>query len=405
LYSGNRIEQADPYYMPLLEQIPRGKYYSEKVAGVKDGILLPVGIGPLGIETYRLSPLFAQCLPNWIEKKYVEDEGLFLGQKSNSSYAVVNMSMQFYRTWDIDFARKVYPFVKGVAAFWEGYLKYEGGRYVIYDDAVHEGTVGTKNPILSLGLVKMVMQTAIDMSILLDVDKDRRDRWTHIGTHMSQYPLQERDGKTVFRLTEKGVAWWDSNTLGIQHIYPAGQIGLSDDSELLQIARNTLESKNRWLDFNGSNSFFPAAVRAGYHPDTILKKLHQYSVHIYPNGFQLDNPHGIENYSTVPNTINEMLCMGHQGIVRFFPVWQRDKDAMFHNIRIEGAFLVSGEINSGVIRNITIISEKGKDLCAKNPWENSNVQLIRNGKPDQILSGEMLNIKTQPNEQIKLIQK
>ena len=405
LYSANRIEQADPYYMPLLEQIPRGMYYSEKVAGVKDGIMLPVGIGPLGIEVTRRSPFMDQYFQQWIDSNNVEDEGLFWGQKSNSSYCMINMSMQFYRTWDEEFAGKVYPYVKGVASFWEGHLTYEDDRYVIYNDAIHEGTVGTKNPIVSLGLVKMVMQTVIDMSALLGVDQDRIERWKHIETHISQYPLQEKDGKPIFRLTEEGVASWNSNTVAIQHIYPAGQIGLASDPELLQIAHNMLDCEPRWFDFNGTHFIFPAAVRVGYHTDTILTKLHQYSVQTYPNGFRFDNPHGIENYSTVPNTINEMLCMGHQGIVRLFPVWPHDKDAMFHNIRVEGAFLVSGEIHNRVIRNITVLSERGKDLCLKNPWENSQIQLIRNGKKDQVLSGDIITFKTQPNERIQLIQK
>lgn len=111
---------------------------------------------------------------DWIKSGNIEDEGMFWGQKSNSAYAVVNMSMQFYHTWDEAYTRKVYPFVKGVATFWENYLTREGDRYVIYNDAIHEGTVGTMNPILSLGLVRMVMQTVSDMSALLGVDEEKR---------------------------------------------------------------------------------------------------------------------------------------------------------------------------------------------------------------------------------------
>ena len=398
LYSANRIEQADPYYAPLLAQISRGKYYSEKITGVKDGIMLPVGIGPLGIETTRRSPFMEKYISQWIEDKNVEDEGLFWGQKSNSSYAVVNMSMQFYRTWDIDFTRKVYPFVKGAAAFWEGYLKYEDGRYVIYNDAIHEGTIGTINPILSLGLVRMVMQTAVDMSTLLNADADKRIRWADIGARISEYPLQEKDGKTVFRYTEKGIAWWNGNTLGIQHIYPAGQIGHDSDPELLQIAANTVEVMQCWIDFNGTNSFFPAAVRVGYSPDTILTKLQLYSRHTYPNGFQLNNPHGIENLSTVPNTVNEMLCMGHQDVVRIFPVWPRNKDASFHQIRVEGAFLVSAELRNGFVTNLSITSEKGKDLCLENPWPQRKVKITKKGAGCDTVEGKRINITTKENE-------
>ncbi|MEI7899998.1 MAG: sugar-binding domain-containing protein [bacterium] len=53
------------------------------------------------------------------------------------------------------------------------------------------------------------------------------------GKKISAFPTQERNGKTVFRYSEKGMAWCNGNTLGIQHIYPAGAIGL--DSEWLAL--------------------------------------------------------------------------------------------------------------------------------------------------------------------------
>lgn len=394
LYSANRIEQAEPYYRPLLAAIPRGEYYAEKVTGISKGILLPVGAGPLGIETTRRNAFMEQYYQDWIKTKNVEDEGAFWGQKSNSAYGVVNLAMQFYHTWDKPFTERVYPYVKGVATFWENYLQREGDRYVIYNDAIHEGTVGTMNPILSLGLVRMVMQTALDMSDFLQVDGDRRVRWQEVLTHLADYPLQERNGKTVFRYTERGVAWWDGNSLGIQHIYPAGQIGLESDPQWVQIARNTIEEMHRWTDFNGSNSFFPAAVRVGYSPDSILSHLHTYADHTYPNGFQYRNPHGIENWSTVPNTINEMLCMGHQGVVRLFPVWPRQLDASFHQIRVEGAFLVSAALQGGVIGPVTLFSEQGRELVMDNPWGDRSVTVESSTGETQTLQGNRFRMPT-----------
>ena len=202
------IEQADPYYSPLLDFMSRGNYYSEKVTNIPEGLLLPVGIGPLGIEPTRRSPFMDQYYQGWITGKNVERRRNVLGTKSNSAYTVVNLSMQFYRTWDEDFTRKVYPYVKGVAHFWEHYLVKEGERYVIYNDAVHEGTVGTKNGVASLGLVRNAMQTAIDMSTLLGVDADRRATWKDVMDHLSDYPTQTRNGKVVFRYSEKGPDWW-----------------------------------------------------------------------------------------------------------------------------------------------------------------------------------------------------
>jgi hypothetical protein len=396
LYSANRIEQAEPYYRPLLAFIPRGKYYSEKITGIPDGIMLPVGIGPLGIETTRRSPLTDKYHKDWVDGGNVEDDGLFWGQKSNSAYAVANLSMQFYRTWDREFCRRVYPFVKAVATFWEEYPKYENGRYVIYNDAIHEGTVGDKNPVVSLGLVRLVMQTALDMSLFLQEDADRRQRWQHVYEHISDYPLQERNGKTVFRYAEEGTVWWGGNTLGIQHIYPGGQVGPDSDPQLLDIARNTIGEMQRWLDGNGSNSFFPAAVRTGYDPDTILYHLDRYVKHTYPNGFQLNNPHGIENFSTVPNTVNEMLCMGHRDVVRVFPVWPRNRDAMFYQIRVEGAFLVSAGLEKGEVTGLQILSEQGKDLNLLNPWTNRKVSVKGGEEGEKRYEGDYIKINTAP---------
>lgn len=397
LFGANRIEQADPYTNSMLAQIERGKYYSEKICGIKDGILLPVGAGPLGIETTRRSAFMDQHLSEWITSGNVEDEGVFWGQKSNTAYAVTNMSMQFYRTWDRSYSEKTYPFVKAVATFWENYLTREGDRYAIYNDAIHEGTVGTMNPILSLGLVRMVMHTASDMSEFLGVDADKRVHWKEIQTHLSAYPQQERNGRTVFRYTERGCDWWDGNTLGIQHIYPAGQIGLDSDPELLRIAHNTIDEMQRWKDFNGTNSFFPAAVRVGYNADTVLTKLHEYALHTYPNGFQKGNPHGIENFSTTPNTINEMLCMGHQDVVRLFPVWPYECNARFEKIRVEGAFLVSGELKNGEVQPVRLLSEQGRPLILLNPWKEHKVKITSSDGHTDYAEGERITLATKAN--------
>ena len=402
LFSSNHLEQAIPSNIPLLAQQERGEYYSEKITGIKNGIILPVGAGPLGIETTRKNKLMIEHRSNWIDEGNVEDEGLFYGQKSNSAYGIVNMAQHFYTTYDKEYTLKYYPFVKGVATFWENYLRYENGRYVIYDDAIHEGTVGTVNPILSLGLVRMVMNAAIDMSVNLGIDSTRRKQWQQIIDKLSDYSFQMRDSKKVFRYTEKGTDWWNDNTLGIQHIYPGGQIGLDSDPELLQIAHNTIGVMHRWIDFNGSNSFFPAAVRVGYKADSILTNLNRYAKNTYPNGLQKNNPHGIENMSTVPNTINEMLCMGHGGMLRVFPVWPKNQDASFKTLRTYGAFLVSSELRNGLVLYVDILSEKGRVCTMKNPWPKNSVQLYRNGKKAEVLHGDSFSFPTKVNEKISL---
>ena len=161
---------------------------------------------------------------------------------------------------------------------------------------------------------------------------------------------------------------------------------------------------NRWIDNNGMNSFFPAAVRVGYEPEVILKNLRRYVTrYANTNGFAKDNPHGIENCSIVPNTINEMLCMGHKGVIRVFPVWPRDRDAKFHQLRTWGAFLVSSELKGGDVSYVQLLSERGRDCVVQNPWPGQEVHIARDGQETGILKGERLQFSTKEGEYILLV--
>jgi hypothetical protein len=188
LYSSNRLQAAATYEAPLLDFIPRGKHYATSILKIR-GIYYPVGIGPKGVETSRHS---GYCNPqSW--------EGNFAGQKSNGNFGAVNMVQRYYSTMDTAYARKVYPYFTELANFWEDYLKFENGRYVKYEDTIHECTYGDFNPILELALVKMVFNTILDMSQDLNVDAARQAKWRDILTKISAYPTQQMSGKTVFR--------------------------------------------------------------------------------------------------------------------------------------------------------------------------------------------------------------
>ena len=385
LYSCNLLEQADTFEAPVLAFMERGRSYAKTLLNIR-GVYYPVGIGPKGIQT---------CAPGTIH---------FHGQRSNAAYCLVNIAMRWYHTYDKEYAKRLYPFVLEVANFWEDYLKFEDGRYVIYDDSIHEGSSPDFNSIVSLGLVHNTFDLAVDMSTSLGIDAARQKKWQHILKHLSKFATQEKNGATVFRYTEKGVAWNNGNSLGIQHIYPAGAIGLDSDPKLLEISRNTVRVMNRWIDYNGMNSFFPAAVRVEYDSETILQKLREMIEKVGGvNGFTRGNPHGVENCSIVPNTINEMLCMGHGHVLRVFPVWPKSKDARFMNIRAWDAFLVSSALKGGVVQYVKIHSERGRNCTMVNPWPGKSVAVYRSGKRIATLKGERIFMKTEAGGTVVLV--
>jgi len=390
LYTANRLEQGEPHDAPLLDFIPRGEWYAHRITNTR-GILYPVGIGPLGIEVTRNFPAYEKELG-----------GLFFGQRSNAAYGLLNMAQQWRCTYDEKYGKKIYPYALAVVNFWEDYLKFENGRYVIYGDAIHEGSGKDKNPILSLGLVRNAFDLILDLSSILNIDKGRRSKWKDILSKLSDFPVQTRNDRQVFRYTEKGVDWWADNGLGIQHIYPSNAINLDSKVELLTLSRNTIDEMKRWKDNNTSSSFFMAAIRVGYKPSVVLDELHKYALRTYPNGFQLNNPHGIENSCTVANALNEMLCMSTGNTIRLFNGLPKDQNASFENIRSWGAFLVSASLKDEVVSGVKIISEKGKLCTLVNPWQDKKVLLIRNGKKSEVLSGTRISFKTVSNEIVKL---
>jgi alpha-L-fucosidase 2 len=401
LYSSNHLEQAAPYHAPVLAFMERGRYYAGKLLNVR-GVYYSVGIGAMGIETCRKG--------NLTDKNYQEG-GFFSGQKCNAAYALVPMSMHWYHTYDKAYAKTVYPFVLEVANFWEDYLKFENGRYVIYNDCVVEamdtaGGIGDKdfNSIMSLGLVRNAFETALDMGKELGIDGPRRDKWQHILQHISAFPTFEKDGKTVFRYTEKGIDWWVNNTCGVQHIYPAGAIGLDSDPKLLEISRNTIAAHSRWIDNNGMNSFYPAAVRVGYDPQIILKELRGMIAKIGgTNGLTTGIVEGIENCSIVPNTINEMLCMSHGHVLRLFAVWPKTQDARFMSLRTWDAFLVSSALKDGAVQFVKLVSEQGRPCTLLNPWPGKAVDVYRDGKKLDTLKGERVTLKTEIGATLVLV--
>ena len=381
VYSANHADLSLPFYQAIGESVPNGRAMAQR-HGWK-GVHFPVCIGPWGL--------------------FPENPDGDWGQRSDAAFAALNFIWQYQYTQDAEFLRQTaYPYLREVADFWEDYLKLEKGRYVIYNDSIHEGSGADFNPVLSLGLVRTLFKNMLLMSQDLGVDADKRAKWQDILEKLSAFPLQERGGQTVFRYSEQGLAWHDGNTLGIHHIFPAGAIGLDSDPKLREISHHMINAMHRWADYNGFSSWYTACARVGYDPKLILAKLRtECDTHSLPNLLQYYGGGGIENCGGFL-AINEMLLQSHEGVLRFFPCWPKDQDARFGRLRAVGAFLASAELKAGTIQGIRIVSEKGKTCTVQNPWPGQKVQLVRCGATAQTFSGDRFNFKTSLNEIVEL---
>lgn len=362
IFSSNHPELFDGYMTPVNQMVDKGRGFA-KLFGCK-GVAFPVSFGPKGLDLYTQP----DCKEHGI---------LFLGQKSHAAYTCVIPAMHWYSTYDKEYAlENYYEFIFETARFWEDYLVKEKGRYVIKNDAAHEipyyrgekfnyfthkSQIEAVNAINSLGLVKLLFKTIYDMSVELGLHSEKFDLWRDINNNLSEFPTFIKRGKRCYRYTKKGMRWRTDNTVGLQHIYPASQIGLSSDAKTLKIARNTYFINDRTLDDNGSNSYLPAGARIGVSPDWLLNAVKRnIDAFALPNLLFRHHGGGIEHLTTVPVTINEMLMQSHEKVIRLFPCWNPEDDASFENLRADGAFLVSSELKSGKINSLKVTSLQGR---------------------------------------------
>lgn len=362
VFSSNHPELASGYMSPLEDMFVKAKDYAG-LFGCK-GIALPVSFGPKGLDLYSQT----DCKEHGI---------LFLGQKSHAVYASVIPIMHWYSTYDRDYAKEhYYEYILNVASFWEDYLVKEKGKYFIKNDAVHEipyyrgdkfnffthkNQIEAVNNIMSLGLVKMLFYAVIDMSRELEMNLDKIPEWYEIIGNLSDFPTCFKRGKRCFRLSKKGLRWRNDNSVGIQHIYPASQVGLASDKKTLKIARNTYFINDRRLDDNGSVSYLPCGARIGVSPDYLIDGIRKnIDAFALPNMLFRHHGGGIEHLSTIPATINEMLMQSHEKIIRIFPCWDRTQPVSFENLRADGAFLVSAELKNAEVVSLKIRSLAGR---------------------------------------------
>ncbi|MBR4048907.1 MAG: hypothetical protein IKK09_00255 [Clostridia bacterium] len=405
VFSANHPELFDGYMTPVNEM----RDYAKKFANFFGcgGYAFPVSFGPKALDVFT-------------QKDCKEHGVLFLGQKSHAAYACVIPIMHWYSTYDKEYAKEnYYDFVLNTAKFWEDYLVKQNGRYVIKKDAAHEipyyrgekfryithiGQVNTVNAINSLGLVKLLFKAVYDMAKELGLNAEKYALWEDINNNLSDFPIFIKKGKWCFKYSRFGIRWRDDNTVGLQHIYPASQIGLNSDEKLLKIARNSYFINDRRLDDNGSNSYLPAGARIGVDPAFVIEGIKQnIKEFALPNGLFRHHGGGIEHLTMVPATVNEMLMQSHEGVIRLFPCWDKKSAASFENLRADGAFLVSSALENGQIASLKIKSLTGRKCTVECDGIKRIIRESDSSEIEYSQNGNTVEFETQANETYILI--
>ena len=360
-YGAAQTPYGDTGYVD--KRIAEGTIDPEK--GIEGGLLYPAGIIPFGQSA---------C------------SGLYHNQTANASYSAL-AAVEYYKyTMDKDYLREyLYDYLKACAAFYEQWMEYDEatGKYNLYA-GFHEGSWGY-NPTIELLTIDFLFDTLIDASETLGVDADKREKWIDIRDNLAPIKTAELNGKNVVAFAEKKweggdtyefnesvLVKTDGNVTQLDGLCLDGSIGgYFSDPEMLETIRNTLSvSDQAWFHGNHFTRTYPIAVRSRYDIDTIIDRLStMIDTNIQPNLRVKDEYHGLEKCANVM-TVNEMLLIADDGIVKLFPNWYADKDAKFADLRAKGAFIVSAEYDGTdqEVKNVTITSEAGEDMTLVSPW-------------------------------------
>lgn len=413
----NHVSLADPYDAPLLAWMERGRGLAKKLHS--QGLVYYAHLAPP---------------PGWSS-----DNFRALDQKSDALFSAVNCVQRWMYTRDAAYARKVWPFLTGVADYWDHELKLVDGRYVDYNDAPDEhlwGPADDVNPATTIGFLKMLYPALIEMSEELKAGQDMRATWRDRLTHLSSTPIAPANSveairnavgapipadKNVILQSERGMQWvfigrgdrFSANSpvrvMGssagmnsLQVVFPAWNVGLESSAELRRAALNTVEYMPLWYDSNDTSSFYPAAADAGYDPDSILKHLHLLVTHIGFANFAYNiGAGGVENEATVPTTIAAMFLQSYQKDIHVFANWPKDESASFGNLLAVGDYLVSSEMVGGRVSFVRITSQRGGMCNLANPWgADRAVRLSVEGRAARVLHGAVLTVPTRIGERL-----
>jgi len=429
-YATNHYELADNYEGVLLSQMSRGEATAQYAsiiaeAGQPGALSRMPHSDQLAAATtrrdYKGIYFYTHLIPT---PGWSDDYGTFWGQKSNALFAAVNLVQRWRYTHDLAYAKEIYPYLKGVADFWDSYLVTQNGKYVSLNDAAWENSGRDTNPATTLSFIRLMYPALLEISQLLHLDADLRPKWEDVLGNLSSFTIvpadsvstlhklnpDELQGKSVVRCTEVGTdfpnpmfdVYHDLRQRGssagmnqTQAIFPGWSFGLESSKDELDAALNTVTFAAEWYDFNDDCSFYPSAAAVGYNPAEILENLDGLlSKYQTPNFLIHTGGGGTEDFAIVPATLANMFLQSYQTNIHIFPDWPIDQDAAFGNLNACGGFLISSKISAGKVSYVRVHSSVGLVCRIVNPWPAQSAKLSPAKGRTVALAGQELTFST-----------
>ncbi|MHB9132885.1 MAG: glycosyl hydrolase family 95 catalytic domain-containing protein [Armatimonadota bacterium] len=420
-YHGNRLEHLPPLFDMVTSWTETLQHNARVFLGIDDGLMLPHAVDDQ-----------CTCIG-----------GFWAGSLDHGCTAwVAQMMYRYYRyTMDADFLKeKAYPFMKGAMRVFEGMLERDGDAFVLPVSVSPE--YHTKETHAAWG-----RNASFQLACIHRLGEDLQEAAAALGEEANPAWQEVLDKLPKACLIDDGngkrIAIWEGIELEESHrhhshlagITPFDSIDLTDPEWREIVAR----SFDRWI-YHGTGLWsgwcvpWAAMLHLRFGQGEAAELLLESWQRVYTNeghgtlhdahvpGFTLFGPAYTKmvNQETgkerVPNevmqmdagmsctaAIQEMLLHTRRGVNYLFAgAPKRWRKASFGPMRTDGAFLVSAE-KDGTAICIKVKSLAGGAFKLANPWGDGPVQVLREGKKHDTVSGAILDIPMKRGEKIEIV--
>lgn len=384
---------------------------------------------------------------DWVEGKYViKDRGFGpYGAVNHIFGSTAKICYYYWRryeyTQDREWLRiRAYPMLKGAVEFYRNYpnlKKGEDGKYHIHHVNSNESVYGARDTDEDISSMRGVTAALLRASEILGLDAEMRPVWREFLGNLA--PIPTSDDPEALK-----PANYSGPRVFVRGLKPAVKEGgfLPDSNSMPMWVYDfcNVEARDRGV-FETARNTFAASLRHSLTPQTsvsVLSKLAIAAASVgrddavrvlvpnqiraltperstaYKGGGVLDNrmtlregPQAIDaqRLGRAAEAMHLALLQsnppgpGEDPILHVFPAWPKEWNAQY-TLAARGAFLVSSSMEGGRIEFVAVASQAGAECRLRNPWGESGVDLYRDGRKAETLSGSLLRFGTRTGEKI-----
>lgn len=322
-------------------------------------------------------------------------------------WTMSNFWLQYRYAMDDRMLRdKIYPLLRRSINLYLHMLRAAGDGRLHLPPTYSPETGVSKDCNFDLALLKWGCYTLLKASKRLGIKDPLVPRWKEVVKRLVEFPVDQYG----FRLgSDKTSSASHRHMSNLLMIYPLYLVNIEQQGTMDVLKRSYRRANAvKGLPAMVQSHVGPMAAALGL-GDHALNGLKRLQGNLHPNGMWYTPP-CLESSLGAANIVQEMLIQSwtdpakaESGPIRIFPAFPSTwKDAVFHNLRTEGAFLVSAQRKAGATQWVWIKSLAGEP-CRVRPGLNGKVRVqgSRQLKLEQVSPG-LYEIDLKKGDQVLL---